>query len=321
MLAVNPVEDPGGSRNDCDLDFKPTVNALALLKAEYLFRPGQALRRVLAGRRNGEFTEAVLPWGAPIRVRTNEAIGRIVLALGVFDLPVTETLLRLADPGEVVADVGANLGCMTAALAQAVDSGGVIWSFEPHPELFEELRSNALRWTGPRIELQQVALSNKAGRIAFESPAGFDENRGLARVVSSALPTPGRQLEVEATTLDAVFSQRTPPAVIKIDVEGHELAVFEGGADLFKSGHVRDCIFEEHGAYPTGATRFLEDRGYSLFTIGRALTRPVLRPPAAVRSTWESTSYLATLDAVRAHARLSAHGWRALGRVGLQRRK
>ncbi len=290
------------------------MNALALLKAEYLFRPGQALRRILTGRRNGEFTEAVLPWGAPIRVRTNDAIGRIVLALGVFDLPVTETLLRLADPGEVVADVGANLGCMTAALARAVDPGGVIWSFEPHPELFEELQSNARRWTGPRIELQQAALSNKSGRIAFETPVGFDENQGLARVVTGLLPTPGRGLAVEATTLDAVFSRGTPPAVIKIDVEGHELAVFEGGADLFKSGRVRDCIFEEHGVYPTGATHFLEDRGYTLFTIGRTLTRPVLRSPVSERSSWESTSYLATRDAVRARVRLAVRGWRALGR-------
>jgi FkbM family methyltransferase len=290
------------------------VNARALLKAEYLFRPSQVFRRILTGRRNGEFTETVLPWGAPIRVRTNDAIGRVVLALGVFDLPVTETLLRLAEPGEVVADVGANLGCMTAALAQAVDPGGVIWSFEPHPELFEELRSNARRWTGPRIELQQVALSNMAGRIAIETAAGFDKNRGLARVVAGALPTPGRGLVVEATTLDAVFSRGTPPAVIKIDVEGHELAVFEGGSNLFVSGRVRDCIFEEHGTYPTGTTRFLEDRGYSLFTIGRALTRPVLGSPGSERSSWESTSYLATRDAGRAQARLAPRGWRALRR-------
>jgi hypothetical protein len=90
--------------------------------------------------------------------------------------------------------------------------------------------------------------------------------------------------------------------------------VFQGGANLFNSGRVRDCIFEEHGAYPTGATRFLEDRGYTLFTILRTLTRPVLAPPASERSSWESTSYLATRDAVRAQARLAGRGWRALGR-------
>ena len=289
------------------------MNALAFLKAEYLFRPVQVLRRILPGRPHGDFAEAVLPWGAPIRVRQGDAIGQVILALGVFDLPVTEALLRLADPGEVVADVGANLGSMTAALAWAVGPGGVVWSFEPHPELFEELRLNTRRWTGARIKLQQFALSSKAGSIAFKVPAGFNENRGIGGVVAGPLPTAGRGLDVDATTLDLVFEKETPPAVVKIDVEGHESAVLEGGAGLFKSGRIRDCIFEEHGAYPTGATRFLEDCGYRLFVITRTLTRPVLRPPGSKRSSWESTSYVATMDVARAQARFSAWGWRALG--------
>jgi FkbM family methyltransferase len=255
--------------------------------------------------------DVTLPWGAPIRVRTDDAIGRVVLTLGVLDLPVSETLLRLADPGEVAADVGANIGCMTAALARAVGRDGVVWAFEPHPGLFEELRSNVSRWGDvATIKLERVALSSTTGQIAFETPDGFEANRGLGRVATEEAPA---GLLVEATTLDSLFADARPPEVVKIDVEGHELAVLQGGAALFSSRRVRDCVFEEHGTYPTPATRFLEERGYRILDIGRSLLRVVLRSPGPDRSRWEARSFLATLDPGRAEARLGARGWRALG--------
>jgi FkbM family methyltransferase len=288
------------------------VNPLGLFKAEYVFRPSQVLRRLFAMPPSGGFTEALLPWGAPIRVRTDDAIGHIILMLGVLDLPVTEALLRLADPGEIVVDAGANIGCMTAALARAVGSDGTVWSFEPHPELFEELQWNVRRWSGPSMKPRQLALSSAAAVLTFETPSGFEQNRGLSRATTRLPPASSEGLVVSATTLDTVFETGPPPAVVKIDVEGHELEVLTGGARLFAARRIRDCVFEEHQAYPTPVTSFLEQYGYKLYAIGRALTRPLLRPPMSARSSWEATSYLATTDPARAEARFAKTGWQAL---------
>jgi FkbM family methyltransferase len=285
------------------------VNPLGLLKAEYLFRPSQVARRLL-GPRRGDFVEAVLPWGAKIRVRPADAIGSAVLALGVYDLPVTEALLRLADPGEVAADVGANIGCMTAALARAVGPAGAVWAFEPHPELFEELRANAARWAGPAIELRQAALSRATGRVALGLEPAFDGNRGVARVVEGSARGPS--VDVDATTLDAVFASARAPDVLKLDVEGHELAVLEGAAGLLGSGRVRDIVFEEHASYPSPVALLLESRGYALRRIARGLTRVVLREKTSPPSRWEAASLLATRDPARAESRFRAFGWRAL---------
>jgi ubiquinone/menaquinone biosynthesis C-methylase UbiE len=78
-------------------------------------------------------------WGLPLEARSDESIGYSLITTGVFDLPVTETLLRLADSGELAIDVGANIGAMTSALAAAVGPAGEVWAFEPNPSVLAVL--------------------------------------------------------------------------------------------------------------------------------------------------------------------------------------
>ncbi|MEH1843481.1 MAG: hypothetical protein V7L25_00300 [Nostoc sp.] len=117
-----------------------------ILKPEYFYQPKVACQRLLPFRRvsTADFVEHKLPWGMNIRVRPLEEHGRILATLGVIDLAVTEALWRLTEPGELVVDVGANIGYMTAVLAARVCSqtGGCIWAFEAHPEIFTELKYN-----------------------------------------------------------------------------------------------------------------------------------------------------------------------------------
>src|SRR3954465_296715 len=87
-----------------------------------------------------------LPWGLPVEVDTGDAIGFSIVAGGVFDPCVTETLHRLIDPGDVVADVGANLGYMSSLAAARVGPEGRVLAFEPHPRAYELLERNVSRW-------------------------------------------------------------------------------------------------------------------------------------------------------------------------------
>lgn len=147
-------------------------------------------------------------------------------------MPLTETLWRLTDRGEAAADVGANVSQMTAALSACVGLDGVVCAIEAHPDIFDELRHNAARWgAATRFRLVHAAASNAAGRVLLEMPAGFCANRGLARVTASATPT-ASALEVQALTLDDLYQGERPPSVVKLDVEGHELAALEGARGL-----------------------------------------------------------------------------------------
>jgi FkbM family methyltransferase len=291
------------------------------LKPEYLLRPRQALRRVaraLGARPTGEFAEARLPWGLPIRVRPGEVHGKAMLDLGIVDLAVTEVLWRLADPGETVADVGANIGCMSAVLAARVGSSGRVHAFEAHPAIFEELAFNVSLWEGlwndSRVRAENVAISRESGSVSLSMPRGFETNRGLSRVPAPGEPADPGSLTVPAKRLDEVLGVE-PVSVVKLDVEGHELAVLEGARDMLGAGRARDIVFEEHGGYPTPVTALLSGHGYRLLRIERSFRGVRLLAPDAVspRSTWEPTSFLATRDPGRVSRRFRASGWQALG--------
>ncbi len=282
-----------------------------ILKPEYFYQPRLALRRLLPLRRlsTADFVDEPLPWGMSIRVRPLEQHGRILSTLGVCDLAVTETLWRLTDPGELAVDVGANIGYMTAVLAARIASipGGSVHAFEAHPEIFQELKYNVARWQKqvPNINLniEHIAISDKRGTVTLVIPDAFENNRGLASVVnqndSFNLPesTNLKTLIVESVTLDELFPAPQKIGVLKLDVEGHELQVLQGADRLLKEQRVRDCVFEEHGEYPTEVTRFFEKMGYSIFRIQRQFFKPVLLAPDSkiARTKWLPTSFLAAL--------------------------
>jgi FkbM family methyltransferase len=295
---------------------------LGLLKPEYLYRPRQLLRRLFQGTPSAATVEALLPWGARLRVHPRDDLGSAVCTLGLFDLVVTEALWRLADPGETAIDAGANLGYMTAVLGHRVSPGGRVFSFEPHPVLFQELSENiALQREGHRVDFRatQAALGEKPGSLTLRIPADFASNRGVASIVTDAnLADSGERIEVPARVLDEVLQDAGVIGVMKIDVEGFELPAFRGASELLKSRRIRDIVFEHHDSFPSPVSTYLAEMGMTLFRLHREFRRPVLLAPdsALPRTKWESTSYLATYDPDRMRARFAPSGWRCLASRG-----
>ncbi len=101
--------------------------------------------------------------------------------------------------------------------------------------------------------------------------------------------------------------------VMKIDIEGHELAALRGAERLLSVGCVRDIIFEEHTPLPTPVSRLLEAHGYQIFLLRKDTLGPKLIPtpcelPEAL------PNYLATLDSDRAQQRFKKRGFLSLRR-------
>lgn len=302
-----------------------------ILKPEYFLRPRQILRRLVRGRFAVIPPAAIveLPWEFRLEVAPGETIGGGIWRLGVHELVVSEVLWRLIDPGESVADVGANSGYFTSLMASRAGVGGLVWAFEPHPEMRLRLMRNIGLWrqliADGQIALLPFALSDVNGHADLCLPPRFETNTGTAyiRNLSVPLPEPMPQsaaIRVETRRLDALFTAENAPVVIKIDVEGHELQVLAGAGDLLSRGGVRDIVFEEHRAYPAASMRLLEQRGYSLYSLKRGILRPLLKRPDEVREerAWEAPNYLATLDPDRVHVRMRKAGWTCLS--GTERR-
>ncbi len=283
-------------------------------KPEYLFRPSQLMRRCWRGLFpfEGEAIVARLPWGYPLEIHPRETIGRAVWHLGIYELVVNETLWRLARRGDVVADVGANIGAMTALMAHRVGPHGQVYAFEPNPTVWPLLSRNVGRWQADAtVEVHRIGLSDHPGTASLMIPPDTAENEGLACIGDSA--SGGHPIEVE--TLDGFFAARPPPRVMKIDVEGHEEQVLRGGRALLASGLVAHIVFEEHRPCPTPTTELLEGYGYAIFRLERHLWGPgitTMRHGAA--SEWEPTNYLATRVQGPAQVALRPRGWQVLRR-------
>jgi FkbM family methyltransferase len=143
---------------------------------------------------------------------------------GLFEFADMAFLLHFLRPDDLFLDIGANVGTYTV-LASAV-CGAESWAFEPDHTTITNLKANlAANGIDARASIHATALGSEDGEIAFT--IGLDT---VNRVAENAdLP----QHLVPVTRLDAV-AEEAFPAMIKIDVEGHEEQVL-AGAELVLS--------------------------------------------------------------------------------------
>jgi FkbM family methyltransferase len=262
-----------------------------------------------------------LRWGQTITVFPDH-LGRALIIGGIVDLPLTESIHRLLDPGGVAADVGANIGYVTGLMATRLGPGGTVLAFEPHPTVFELLERNVTRWNEDpsiaTVEARRLAVSNEPGRGRLSGGGETNVHMGLASLRNGAETGGPSDFDVELAKLDDLLGERRLE-LVKIDVEGHEREVLEGAEKLLAERRIRDVVFEDHGMYPTPAMTLLEELGMSVFTLKHSLLGPRAHPAreGPAPAGWPGPNYLATLDPARASARLAPRGWRSLGRGGL----
>jgi FkbM family methyltransferase len=299
--------------------------ALSLLtrinRPEYVFRPDAAIRRIRLGAKlpggSGAIRDVKLRWGQTIDVFPDH-LGRALIIGGIVDLPLTESIHRLLDPGGLAVDAGANIGYVTNLMATRLGAGGRVMAFEPHPTVFQLLEQNVTRWNADpsigKVECRRLAVSNESGSGRLSGGGDVNTHMGLASLRNGAEAGRPDDFDVELETLDDVLGDGQPD-LIKIDVEGHEWEVLEGAGKLLAERRVRDVVFEDHGIYPTPAMTLLEEHGMTIFTLTHSLLGPRLRPvrEGPAPGGWPGPNYLATLDPARASARLAPRGWGSLG--------
>jgi FkbM family methyltransferase len=167
------------------------------------------------------------------------------------------------EPGDFI-DVGANIGYYTALISPLVRRS---YAFEPDQGHHVYL-SPVLIATGNARLLPQAA-SDFTGPGALHI-AGHADHSHLVKDTG----VPG-SVEVEVTTLDD-FCRNHPdvhPAVIKIDAEGHDIAVLEGSLRIAKQFKPVFCVeFPLIPDRPNSIERlqkFLETSKYDLFAIAQ----------------------------------------------------
>lgn len=290
------------------------------LKPEHLYQPGRLLRRLIHKGSRTTAT-ALTSFGLPLDVMPDELISNSIRRKGIYDLVTAEVIFRLLDPGAHALDVGAHVGLMSTVMALQVGSGGSsagsVQSFEPHPAVYAKLCANADRLNqalGKKIiRAQNTALSDSARHAPLFLPEDWAANTGVARLDSAAATSESVPVMVECRTLDDARLADAPD-LMKLDVEGHELAVLRGAARTLAK--LRDIVFEDFGSYPTPVMSSLEQYGFQVFALYRTLRHPLLvEPERRGIPPQADPNYLATRHPERARERFASAGWNVLRRL------
>jgi FkbM family methyltransferase len=281
-------------------------------KPHLLLRPRWLVRRSLRQKSRRTIPSRVrLDWDIEMEVGGDE-LGTAIWRAGVYEIAVSETVWRLLGPGDRAVDAGANIGYMTGLMARKAGPTGTVYAFEPHPEVFRELQENvrliAEADSTGTVHAFQVALSDRRWEPVLVCDPQFRSNRGTAHLGvadgSSIMTT-----DVKAAPLDDLLPEDQPVAVLKVDVEGHELSLFRGAEGLLRSGRIRNIVYEAHGEKAGDVREYLDSFGYRQFALGWRFSGLALGPPERRLSRWyEPPNYLATLDPDTPR-KLALRGW------------
>jgi len=164
---------------------------------------------------------------------------RLLKSISADSEPDLKLAEHLARPGSAVLDIGANIGVYTKFTSAFVGNEGRVYSVEPIPVTCDVLRSNVRKLRLENVEVINAAVSDTNGTVTMEVPCYSSgvENFYEAHIVSGNETTHDglRHATVDSRTLDTLFGDQEEISLIKCDVEGHELSVIRGAAEIIES--------------------------------------------------------------------------------------
>jgi FkbM family methyltransferase len=256
----------------------------ALKRALRSVLPSKTVERLASARRRADLAAAGALGGVlgalPLRVRalTRDRLGSV----GVLDYarapirlvvdseselhrlyscrkePETVAWIeRFVRPGDVVFDVGANVGAYSLVVDRATGGQSTVYAFEPSFSTFAQLSRNvALNGSAGRVLPVLVALSDRNGFITFNYSSldpgtalhaldDSTDNRGLPFRPALSQPV----LSYRMDDFIAQFSVRTPNH-IKLDVDGIELKILQGAPRTLADPALRTLLVEVEPGRP-----------------------------------------------------------------------
>ncbi len=240
-----------------------------------------APRRGLARRAGSLLVGRLLPRGVAFPIARGPLQGmRFVLGSAAgdgggasiyFNLSEPEQTRRVQEhiaPGQTFFDVGANVGYYTLLAARGVGPAGRVVAFEPFVQNLAHLTRHVTLNRLSNVIVMPYALSNVQGMLEFK--LGLNGALGCLAGVGGERDADDRDaragsVSVPATTLDAFVAQHgLAPDVLKIDVEGAEMLVLDGGRRTIRERRPVIALSTHTDALRSECLAFLAGEGYGV---------------------------------------------------------
>jgi FkbM family methyltransferase len=172
-----------------------------------------------------------VPGAAKVALRYRETLGLSSLLYGPFEAGELAFASQFLRPGDVVMDIGANVGLFSVVMASAVGSQGRVFAFEPVPANVARLEGNLRRNGISNTQVFAMGLGDADGDLMLHMAT--DSAYPSLHEVQDGLGD-GTALPVRVRALDGVWEELGRPQVafIKMDVEGAEMDVLRGAPRL-----------------------------------------------------------------------------------------
>jgi FkbM family methyltransferase len=163
--------------------------------------------------------------------------------LGKHEKDYVNAFAAAIAPGSTVFDIGAQAGYFALVAARQVGEGGHVIAFEPFPENIDFIKAHIQLNDCDNITLQSVAVGGSTSQRQFQSANAFmghlSEPQTAETPLAQSSSAEGAGFIVDVIPLDELIAEHPHwiPDVIKIDTEGMEYWVLQGGKQFIQRHH------------------------------------------------------------------------------------
>ena len=187
-------------------------------------------------------------------------IGRALDLYGEWSPGEIELFEKIVSPGDIVVEVGANIGSHTLRLAQLAGPEGAVLAFEPQRIVFQTLCANMALNSVTNVHCYHNAVGRERGVILVPR-LDYHRRRNYGAL---ALGTFERGERVQVVRLDDFPLPRC--RLLKADVEGMEIDVIQGAVGLIR--RLKPILYVENGRRDRSKMliRLIDELGYDLYS-------------------------------------------------------
>jgi FkbM family methyltransferase len=188
--------------------------------------------------------------------------------------PETCVLLRaILHESDICLDIGANVGYLTAIMAQAVGENGSVIAFEPLPQAYRLLEMTVRESDLRNVQLKNLGCGHARSRTKLYYSASQQMGGSYIALGPQAEPEELDCVEVEIADLDSELGNLHRIDFVKMDIEGAEIDALQGMRQLL-AAHRPSLVVEinapclaRNSATPQDLVQFLWEHQYRVFEI------------------------------------------------------